>query len=132
MQKVEAKFTLLFRHWLKVNPMQSAAFELKQCGSSIPFSAIRLHQVDGLRASKSDNGLLYKLPDDSAGMKPYDLFYLRHAKAYVVILFRAQRFFVLLDIDDFMLEWQTSKRKSLTADRAREISTVVVEIPAKR
>lgn len=122
MIKTEAKFTLYFRHYLKANPMHSAAFELKQCGSMLPFDAVQPHQVDALQAVKSKRGLLYKAPDNSAGYKPCDLFYLREAPAYVVVLFGTIEFSII-DIDTFVLERDRSKRKSLTMERAREIST---------
>lgn len=127
MIKREAKFTLLFRHWLKANPRMSAAFELKQCGSSLPFNAVQEHQVDALTSVHSSTGLLYKAPDDSRGVKPFDLFYLRSAPAYVVVLF-GNKEFSLIEIETFMLEKKRSKRKSLTMARAREISTITVPV----
>lgn len=127
MQKREANFTLLFRHWLKANPMESAAFELKQTRTdSLPFSDVKDHQLEALLASKG-SGLLYKAPDDSRGIKPYDLFYLRKAGAYVVI--RYPSCFVLIDAAKFALESARSKRRSLTSKRARALSTVAVDIP---
>ena len=125
--KKEANFTLRFRHWLKANPMPSCAFELKQTtGTSLPFSAVAEHQIDALLASKSKEGFLYKIPDDSRSVKPYDLFYLRNAFAYVVI--RYPRAFHVIDIDTFLLEKARSKRKSLTHSRAQEISTISVKL----
>lgn len=131
MQKREAKFTLLFRHWLKANPMPSAAFELKQCGSCLPFDAVQEHQIDALQAAKSTLGLLYKGPDDSRGIKPVDLFYLRNSLAFVVIRFASLEFSII-DIDTFLLEKKRSKRKSLTMARAREISTITVSLRSLR
>lgn len=123
--KKEANFTLRFRHWLKANPMPSAAFELKQCSGSLPFSALADHQVDALLAVKSDTGLLYKAPDDSRSVKPFDLFYLRNTYAYVVIKY--PRSFHIISIDTFLLEKKRSKRKSLTESRARDISVISVK-----
>lgn len=122
--KKEANFTLRFRHWLKANPMPSAAFELKQCASSLPFSAVAEHQVDALLAVRSESGLLYKAPDDSRSVKPFDLFYMRNTYAYVVIKY--PRSFHIISIDTFLLEKKRSKRKSLTETRAKEISVVSV------
>lgn len=124
MIKREAAFTLLFRHWLKANPRPSAVFELKQCGSSLPFSAVQPHQIDALLAAKG-TGLLYKAPDDSMGVKPCDLLYLHGSEAYVVIKY-GSRCFVLIDIDVFVHESQVSPRRSLTMIRAQEICTVMV------
>ncbi len=124
--KKEANFTLRFRHWLKANPMPSAAFELKQCSGSLPFSAVAEHQVDALLAVRSESGLLYKAPDDSRSVKPFDLFYMRAIYAFVVIKY--PRSFQIISIDTFLLEKGRSKRKSLTESRAKEISIISVKL----
>lgn len=124
--KKEANFTLKFRHWLKTQKFQSAAFELKQTQDDyIPFSDIQDHQINGLLAAKSRNGILFKLPDDSRGIKPFDLFYLQMSEAYVVIKY--PKFFCVIDIDDFLRERNESKRKSLTDIQAREIALKIVD-----
>ena len=65
--------------------LHSCAFELKQTQTdSISFSAVKEHQIDALLAASSSKGLLYKGPDDSAGVKPFDFFYLRYADAFVI------------------------------------------------
>ncbi len=124
----ESKFQTLFRHWLKANPMPSAAFECKQTTEDyISFSQIASHQMTALFAAKSNKGILYKGPDDSIGIKPFDLFYLRNSLAYIVIKY--PQFFCLIDVDIFAKERDTiSIRKSLTSSRAREIAEIVVEL----
>lgn len=129
MIKHEANFTNLFRHWLMANPMWSAGFELKQTKSdSIRFDAVQRHQLDALTAAgEGEKGLLYKAPDDSRGAKPFDLFYLRNADAYVVI--RYPGFFCLIDYDVFKKEEKRTKtRKSLTSERAKKIAYQVIEL----
>ncbi len=129
MMKREAKFTQLFRHWLKANPefcQRSGAFELKQTTSgSIAFSAVKEHQIIALEAVAGNSGLLYKAPDDSRGIKPFDLFYLRQSPAYIVIKF--PKHFEIITVMTFVLERDRSKKKSLTAGRAKEISVVSVK-----
>ncbi len=126
MIKRESKFTTLFRHWLMANPLWSSAFELKQTTSdSLPFSAVQEHQIDALLAvSEGKKGLLYKAPDDSRGIKPCDLLYLRNADAYVVIKY--PKFFCLIDVDTFVKEKKGNKRKSLTSERAEKIAFKVI------
>lgn len=125
MIKREANFTLLFRHWIKKHPQMSGAYELKQSQTeSIPFSVLKEHQEDALLAAKSNSGLLYKAPDDSRGIKPFDLFYLRNCRACVVIKY--PKTFEIIDIETWVLEKSKSTRKSLTSARAREISTITV------
>lgn len=125
--KHEAKFTIEFRHWLKENPfISSAAFELKYTlTDSLAFIAVRPHQRDALLAVKHAS-LLYKAPDDSMGMKPFDLFFLKNAGAYVVI--RYPDSFYVIDIDDFLKEEKRSERRSLTSERARSIATISVYV----
>ena len=127
MIKREANFGTLFRHWLKANPLShSCAFELKQTTSdSLPFSDVKEHQRDALLTVETRH-LLYKAPDDSRSVKPFDYFYLSNTKAYVVI--RYPDCFCLISIYKFIREEMKSDRKSLTSVRAREISTTVVEL----
>lgn len=124
MVKREANFGTLFRHWIKANPMQSGAFELKQTRSNaLAFSAVQEHQLHALQAAKQ-HGLLYKAPDDSAGVKPFDYFYLRHAYAWVVIKY--PKCFCIIDVDMFEYEMRASTRKSLTLQRAQEIAYLTI------
>lgn len=130
MIKKEAKFTALFRHWVlwgkNSAALGSSVFELKQTQTnSIAFSDVKEHQIDALMAVKHNSkGLLYKAPDDSRGIKPCDMFYVKQGGAYVVI--RYPKFFVLIDIDVFNTEKTMNKRKSLTADDAKRIAYKVV------
>jgi len=125
MKKREADFGRLFRHWLKTTAMISAAFELKQTiSNSLPFSDVQEHQIDALSAAASRTGILFKIPDDSRGVKPFDFFYLRHSLAFVVIKY--PRFFCLIELEAFLREKEISKRKSLTSERAKAISYISV------
>lgn len=128
MKKREADFGLLFRHWVKAQKnMPAAAFELKQTTKDyFSFAELKDHQETALRAVKTCKGLLYKAPDDSRSVKPFDYFHLAHACAYVVI--RYPKSFHLIDIDVFIYERERSKRKSLTSERAEAISTKSVKI----
>lgn len=124
----EAKFQTVFRSWLKANPIwTSAAFELKQTTKHyINFSEIKEHQIDALLAAKH-SCILYKIPDDSRGIKPVDFFYLRAAAAFIVI--RYPDFFCLIDIDDFFKEKNKSDSvASLTAPRAIRIAFQVIRL----
>lgn len=121
----EAAFGMLFRHWLKKNPLETATFELK-CTStdSIPFSCIEDHQIDyGLAVDESDKGILIRVQGVSG--EP-DYVFLRHIPAYVVI--RYPKSFHIIRILTFCHERDRSKRKSLTEDKAKEISYISVDI----
>lgn len=133
MKKKEAEFGILFRHWLKANPLQSGAFELKQTTTNrLPFSAVKDHQIHALVAASTKGGLLYKIPDDSRGTKPFDMFYLRNAESYLVIKYPDG--FVLIEPETFVIERDVlSKEKSLTYERAKEIAIYSCsKLPLKR
>jgi hypothetical protein len=123
--KKEADFGLQFRKWMKENPQMTGAFELKQTEGSLPFSSVKDHQLAALLAAKY-KGLLWKIADDSKGVKPFDYFYLREACAYVVIKFPDVVCFI--DVDDFILEKAKSIRRSLTSKRAKEMAVISVEL----
>ena len=124
-KKKEANFGLIFRAWIEKNPQISGAFELKQCEKSLPFSDVKDHQIASLRAV-AGKGLLWKIADDSRGIKPFDYFYFRKAKAYIVIKFSDM--FCLIDVNNFVLESFRDGRKSLTSERAKEIAEICVKI----
>ncbi len=126
----EANFQTLFRHWFKEHQQEfkSGAFELKQTTTdSLPFSACAEHQIFALQAVQQVNaGLLYKAPDDSRGVKPFDFFFLRDAESWVVV--RYPKFFCVIDTGYFTDERDWGDRKSLTSERAKQIARYVVPI----
>lgn len=119
LKKREADFGVLFRKWLADNDITTnAAYELKQTpGYSIPFGVLGNTQIAYLRAAKSKRGTLMRL-DGTKGEPDYVA--LSNALSCVVIKFRGS--FHIIDIDAFLWEKDTSKRKSLTAGRAKAIS----------
>lgn len=118
--KREAKFNSEFRKWLKESPLLSSAIELKQTTTnSLPFSALAPHQEMALLASKH-NSLMFKLID-AGYQNPFDMFFLVKSGAWVVIKYPEG--FYVVDIDDFIKERESSDRKSLTEERAKEIAT---------
>lgn len=123
MKKREAAFQTLFRHWVRSKPsLPTGAYELKQTTTdSIPFSDVQLHQLAALEAAQSGTGILYKIPDDSRGVKPFDMVYLQSSTAWIVIRF--PKFFCVISLESFEIEKSRSERKSLTSDRARAVST---------
>jgi len=125
---LEKDFQTRFTRWAKHNTKTSTAFELKlEKGTSMPFSAVMDHQITALRVAK--HGVMsYKIPDVGYDQKPFDCFVLVNIPSYVVIMFykQNQKEFFMIDVDDFIKEKETSKRKSLTEDRAREIGQTYV------
>lgn len=125
MKKKEADFGILFRHWLKANPMETASFELKDTRGkdSFPFDAVEAHQIDYSVAIKGDKGILIRV--QGVNGEP-DYIYLRSCPAYIVIKYPS--FFVLIPIEIFIEEKKISMRKSLTESRAKAIATTLVTL----
>ena len=94
--------------------------------SSLPFDAVKEHQVRALWLSKHRK-INYKIPDDSMGQKPFDCFVLKGVEAYVVVMFyvRGCKDFYMIDIDDFIQLKKTSTRKSFTEDMLEGIAVKV-------
>lgn len=126
MQKREAKFQTLFNHYVKGVLQKTACYEVKQTESnSLPFSDVQVHQAEALYNAKH-GVFVHKIPDVGY-QNPFDSFSLAGVPAYVVIKYPA--FFCLIDIDRFLEERDVlSTRKSLTSERAKEISFCVVTL----
>ena len=125
MKNREAKFGILFRHWIRANPMPSASFELKDSRgkSSIAFSEVAQEQLDSAMANKSKKGNLIRVESGTNGAADY--VFLRNAYAFIVIKFPGH--FEIIDAETFIKEQNQSDRKSLTAKRAKEISIISVK-----
>ena len=106
---------------------ESAVWELKFSKTdSLPFAALKEHQVAGLLQSKKPEGVMFKFPDVGISQPPFDGFWIRGAKhAWVIVIFwkpRQRKTFLFIDVEDWIFERERSKRKSLTRQRASEIA----------
>lgn len=132
--KREAQFQTLFKRWLQAKWTGGpAVFELKRTtGNSLPFSAVKEHQELALIQAR-DTGLYYKIPDDSYGAKPFDCFYLKGAKAYVVIAFGPQiKSFYLIPIGRWQQYKKIAKRASITTEQAEKLADHVIHMGKNR
>lgn len=125
MPYLEKNFQSDFNRWAKNIWGMTGAFELKVSeGNSLPFSAVKDHQVAALQMA-AGKGIVYKIGDDSLGQKPFDCFVLAGVQAWIVVMFhskkRGQKEFFMIPVDIWVKEIETSDRKSLTEERAREI-----------
>lgn len=121
LNKREANWTTtVFRKWLQKKGI-NAVFEIKYTTKdSIPFDAVKEHQLWSLLTVRN-NTFVYKIPD--MGEKaPFDMFSMKQMPAYVVLKY--PRGVAIIPIDVWCLESSRSKRRSLTWDRARELSTI--------
>ena len=121
----EKDFQTRFNKWCKYNITKTSVFELKLTkGKSLPFRSVQEHQQYALLAAKHHQ-IVYKIPD-SGFQNPFDSLAIHKSQAWIVVMFYelGKREFFLIDIDTWVEEVKTSKRKSLTEDRAREIGLV--------
>lgn len=118
--KREANFQTTFNHWLKNVYRKTAAFELKQCEISLPYSAVVEHQRQALLQVRHGT-LVYKIPDVGF-QNPFDCVCITEMPAYVVIKFK--KGVCIIPIDTFLLAEKRSKRKSITFDEASKLSTI--------
>jgi hypothetical protein len=133
MNKSEAKFQTVFNHWLrhvffdKQRQRGGFAFELKHTRGKnyLPFSAVKDHQLKALLAAENE-GLIYKISDESRGHKPFDCFALRLAPTFIVIKYPG--FFAVIDAEVFAYEKTRTPKKSLTAERAKNIARFVQDL----
>lgn len=123
----EADFQTPFTRWLKYTdlfPSGKLVYELKFTKeNSLPFNAVMQHQLAALYTAKHGR-LPYKIADVGIARKPCDGFMVAGSDAFIGIMYyvtRGCKEFFLVDIDVFLNEMETSKRRSLTIDRAREI-----------
>lgn len=123
-KKKEADFGITFRHWWERRPF-NGNFELKHTRgeSSLPFSAVESEQIVVANAASGNKGILLRLVKGTIGSSDYIGQVLQ--QTYIVI--RYPKFFCLITFEAFMAEKSRSQRKSLTSERAREISKIIVE-----
>lgn len=130
--KREANFQSTFRSWIRSRKdLESAVFELKQSTTdSIPFDCLAKHQEEALLAAQAPEGILYKAPDDSRSVKPFDFFLVRAMPAFVVVKYPG--IFTVITVNAWLRESKASKRRSLTLDRAIAIAKWSVPLSAQR
>lgn len=125
MNRRESKSAILFRHWLRANPLYTCSIEMKDAGSSnsLPFNAVTESQRNyALGITRGKVGIFMRIEAVSEGMPDY--IYMKHEPAYICVKYRSC--FTLIDIETFILEDKRSKRRSLTEARAKEIAQKVI------
>ena len=118
MNRRESKFGLKLRRWLKAHPLgYSATFELKDCSNkgTFNFKELKEHQINWSTAINSKRGILMR---QLGGNGEPDYTYHYDEPAYIAINFKDG--FEIITIAAILTEMAT--KKSLTHDRAREIS----------
>lgn len=122
-KQIETDFGLRLKKWMLKNPMFSCSLETKQTTTnSIPFSAVEDEQLAWGMAIRSDKGAMVRVIGISG--QP-DYIWCRNMPSFIVIKY--PDFFCIISVVTFIQEKEQSKRKSLTADRAKEIAIKVIK-----
>jgi hypothetical protein len=125
-KKKEADFGVYLKNWVEKNPLSiPCSLELKQETSkeSIPFSCLSDKQIAYANKISSNKGCWVRV----VGLDGQpDYIWMINSPAYIVIKY--PKVFVFITIGTFLMEKERSKRKSLTVDRALEISVKSVRL----
>lgn len=125
----EAQFTS--KYILPTQGLPTGGYEVKLTKTgTLPFSRLAAHQEAALLQTKH-TGLKEKIRDVGNFKKPFDFFILRNTGGWVCAVFWKPRVkhWYMIDIDAWIQERETSTRKSLTEERAREIAVSIVSGP---
>lgn len=121
----------------------AGVFELKLCkGNSLPYNAVKEHQIEALLDISTGKGLFHKISDVPVSWvkgnrirgtlaKPFDCFYIKRYPAYIGICYykpRQPKKVYLIDIQIFISLKIMDDRKSLTEDKANKVSQHIVEV----
>lgn len=123
LNKVEAKFTTVkVAKWVEANLTPPALFEIKHTRGkdSFPFREVRTKQRYWLLKAMGPEGKWYKHPDTALGEQLPDGQLIGLQDAWIIIKY--PKFFAVIGADIFFAEEKRSKRKSLTAERAKKIA----------
>ena len=130
MLKLEQRFTTELQKWMRANKQllpRAYAWEVKVStdDNALPFDAVQEHQIYALEIAKWQC-FVYKFSDLDRMQKPCDGVTISGAGFLIFHWARkGNKNFYIIDIDVFINEKETSKRKSLTESKAREIAMLV-------
>lgn len=122
-EKQEADFGLRFRSYWEKHGID-ATYELKDTRGKeyMAFSDITDDQLRVATMANSDKGILVRVVSGTVGAPDY--IGLKHKPVFFVINY--PKSFEIITLGNLLHEKETNKRKSLTYERAKAISTVSV------
>ena len=123
MKKREQAFNTKFNHWLKAKKRHVFVFKLVDAGYQNPFDCFSVDKHGKFYAWELKQTQTNSIPFVS--VVPHQLSALSAVSGSVVIKY--PKFFCIIHVADWLNEIDISNRKSLTSERAKLISTLVVE-----
>lgn len=126
--KREADFGLVFRHWWDIHKLPGE-FELKDTRGkpSFAYSELSHEQEVIARLAISKRGVLVRRASGTTGGADYSG--LVESPYWIVIRF--PKMWCIISFETLILERSRSKRKSLTQERASEISVITSPVSLK-
>ena len=122
--KREAQDQILFNNYLRESDL-TGFFEIKHSSTEyFNYCHFQPHQLKSLQALQK-NGLVWKISDTDPRLKPCDCFSTPPLYSYVVIKY--PRAFVVIGIDDFLLE-KSKGLKNLYYTHACSIAHKVIHV----
>jgi len=117
--KREAKFQVKFNHWLKHFLKEIFVFKLPDCGFQNPFDVFSVDSDGKFSAWELKQTTTDSLP--FSAVVPHQVQALSILNGFVVIKYPKSA--EIISIMTWINESETSKRRSLTHSRAKELST---------
>jgi hypothetical protein len=124
-KKLEGDFGVWLKNYTEKHPhLVTTGLECKQTTTdSIPFSVVTPQQVAFGMGAKSSKGVWIRVQGLNGEM---DYIFMVNSPSYIVI--RYPSIVCWIDIETLILERDRSKRKSLTSQRASEISIRTIKL----
>ena len=120
----ESDFQTKLTRWAKHNLDHSCAIEAKITKTRrLPFSALQPHQLMALQASRR-SALAFKIADLGLTPKPFDMFVLVKARAYIAVQFYTKgcKHFYLIPVEAWEQAETAATSRSLTEEDVSKIS----------
>jgi hypothetical protein len=106
LNKREAHITPKVMSWFHKNYQKDWAIEIKATATnSIPFSAVKPHQLQSLLEARSKKGFKHKLSDALRQRQPFDAFGFKGADTFVVACFTKHGICLAIEPDN----WQGAR-----------------------
>lgn len=123
-KKQEADFGLRFRKWWNLHG-KGSPYELKDTRGKeyLNYNEVTQEQIAFALACGTEKGVLVRVERGTVGTADY--IGIKNTIAYIAIKY--PKGFEVITINNFLHEKNTNKRKSLTHDRAKAISSVSIK-----
>lgn len=129
MKKHEAtqhtKIEAWVRHFLKTHAACKVELKHSRGKSTFPFSEVPQHQLDDLEAFNSGCPFVHKFDDSGYRKKPVDIIGVAGGHSFIAIRYIKHVYIISYDV--FTFERRKSARKSISEERAKEISFDIIK-----